>query len=97
MCRGGGPGRLGLWRLVFQTTNEPSGTATWSHHVAPVVRVGGQLMILDVAIDPSRPLPIAEWPSRFSVADDIDVAISTVWQPGADTKITYRFWRSSIA
>ncbi|XXT73658.1 protein-glutamine glutaminase family protein [Sorangium sp. So ce693] len=62
-------------RLVFQTTNEPSGTVTWSHHVAPVVRVGGQLMILDVAIDPSRPLPIAEWLSRFSVADDIDVAL----------------------
>ncbi|MDC0677741.1 protein-glutamine glutaminase family protein [Sorangium atrum] len=38
-------------RLVFQTTNEPSRTVTWSHHVAPVVRVGGQLMILDVAID----------------------------------------------
>lgn len=62
-------------RLVLQTANEPSGTVTWSGHVAPVVWVGGQLMILDAAIDPSRPLPIAEWLSRFSVADDIDVAL----------------------
>lgn len=60
--------------LTLQTENEPDGEVSWSHHVAPVVRVGGQLMILDPAIDPDGPLPIAEWLSRF-VAGDVDMAV----------------------
>ncbi|WP_437953600.1 protein-glutamine glutaminase family protein [Sorangium sp. So ce296] len=52
--------------LTLQTENEPDGEVSWSHHVAPVVRVGGQLMILDPAIEPAGPLPIAQWISRFA-------------------------------
>ncbi|MGK3966368.1 protein-glutamine glutaminase family protein [Sorangium sp. So ce118] len=60
--------------LTLQTENEPDGEVSWSHHVAPVVRVGGQLMILDPAIEPDGPLPIAQWLSRF-VAGDVDMAV----------------------
>ncbi|WP_437736164.1 protein-glutamine glutaminase family protein [Sorangium sp. So ce1335] len=60
--------------LVLQTENEPDGEVSWSHHVAPVVRVGGQLMILDPAIEPGGPLPIAAWLSRF-VVGDVDMAV----------------------
>lgn len=61
--------------LHLKTANEPSGHVTWSGHVAPVVRVGEQLMVMDPAINPERPLPVAEWLSQFSVADEIDVAL----------------------
>ncbi|AUX40488.1 hypothetical protein SOCE26_018890 [Sorangium cellulosum] len=61
--------------LSLDTVHEPDGNVVWSHHVAPVVQVGGQLMVLDPAIDPEGPLPIVEWRSRFSVPSDIDVAL----------------------
>ncbi|WP_437679091.1 protein-glutamine glutaminase family protein [Sorangium sp. So ce131] len=61
--------------LSLDTVHEPDGNVVWSHHVAPVVQVSGQLVVLDPAIDPERPLPIAEWRSRFSVPGDIDVAL----------------------
>ncbi|XXX77450.1 protein-glutamine glutaminase family protein [Sorangium sp. So ce134] len=60
--------------LTLQTENEPDGEVSWSHHVAPVVRVGGQLMILDPAIEPDGPLPIAAWLSRFT-AGSFDTAV----------------------
>ncbi|WP_437957578.1 protein-glutamine glutaminase family protein [Sorangium sp. So ce119] len=60
--------------LTLVTENEPDGEVSWSHHVAPVVRVGGQLMILDPAIEPTGPLPIAAWLSRF-VASEVDMAV----------------------
>ncbi|WP_437781725.1 protein-glutamine glutaminase family protein [Sorangium sp. So ce1097] len=61
--------------LVLETVNEPGGQVRWSHHVAPVVRVNGQLMVLDAAVEPARPLPIAEWIPRFSKAGEFDVAL----------------------
>ncbi|WP_437647497.1 protein-glutamine glutaminase family protein [Sorangium sp. So ce362] len=60
--------------LTLQTENEPDGEVSWSGHVAPVVRVGGQLMVLDPAIEPAGPLPIAAWLSRF-VAGEADMAV----------------------
>ncbi|WP_437477112.1 protein-glutamine glutaminase family protein [Sorangium sp. So ce1014] len=60
--------------LTLATENEPDGSVSWSAHVAPVVRAGGQLMVLDPAIEPDGPLPIAEWLSRF-VASEVDVAV----------------------
>lgn len=42
--------------------------------LAPVVRVDGQLMILDPAVEPEGPLPIVEWLSRF-VASEVDMAV----------------------
>ncbi|WP_437575335.1 protein-glutamine glutaminase family protein [Sorangium sp. So ce887] len=62
-------------RLILRTDNEPSGAVRWVHHVAPVVRVGGRLMILDPAVEPKKPLPIEEWLPRFSVAGEFDVAL----------------------
>ncbi|MGK4008263.1 protein-glutamine glutaminase family protein [Sorangium sp. So ce1036] len=60
--------------LTLETENEPYGSVSWSHHVAPVVRVDGQLMILDPAIEPGGPLPIAAWLSRF-VAGEVDMTV----------------------
>ncbi|XXX80667.1 protein-glutamine glutaminase family protein [Sorangium sp. So ce134] len=62
-------------RLVFKTDKLPEGRVNWSSHVAPVVRVHGELMVLDAAVEPERPLPIAEWLPRFSVAGEFDVAL----------------------
>ncbi|XYH99436.1 protein-glutamine glutaminase family protein [Sorangium sp. So ce1128] len=61
--------------LILNTINEPGGQVRWSHHVAPVVRVGGQLMILDPAVEPTRPLRIEEWIPRFSAAGEADAAL----------------------
>lgn len=62
-------------RLILKTDNEPGGSVRWTHHVAPVVRVDGRLMILDPAVEPEKPLPIEEWLPRFSVAGEVDVAL----------------------
>ncbi|WP_438027251.1 protein-glutamine glutaminase family protein [Sorangium sp. So ce233] len=62
-------------RLVLVTDNVPEGKVVWGSHVAPVVRVDGELIVLDPAVEPERPLPIAEWIPRFSVAGEFDVAL----------------------
>jgi hypothetical protein len=51
----------------------PSGAAptSWDYHVAVAYRqrVGGQLMVLDLALAPSpRPLPIQQWLAKFQIS-----------------------------
>ncbi len=55
-------GELGL-----DTPNDVAGRVRWDGHVAPLVRVDDELLVLDPAIEPSRPLPIAEWLARMSL------------------------------
>jgi hypothetical protein len=61
--------------LNVSTVNSPYGTVNWWYHVAPIVEVDGEKFVLDPAIEPSRPLPLAEWlgkmnpePGKLSVA-----------------------------
>jgi hypothetical protein len=61
--------------FTMQTENEPGGVVRWGGHVAPVVRVEGELIVLDPAIEPSRPLRLAEWLGRFSTPAQRDVAL----------------------
>ena len=61
--------------LGLATDNDPAGKVQWSHHVAPVVRVGSELMVLDPAINAAAPLPIADWIRRFNRGQQVDVAL----------------------
>lgn len=61
--------------LGLATENDPAGNVQWNHHVAPVVRVANELMVLDPAIDPGAPLRIADWISRFNRGQQVDVAL----------------------
>ena len=55
-------GNLGL-----DTPNDVSGKVRWPGHVAPLVRVDDQLIVLDPAVDPTGPLPLSEWLSRITL------------------------------
>jgi len=61
--------------LGLRTDNDPAGKVSWSAHVAPVVRLDGQLLVLDPALDPRRPLPVSEWLDLFSKPTSRDVAL----------------------
>jgi len=61
--------------LGLATDNDPSGKVQWSHPVAPVVRVGSELMVLDPALNAAAPLPIADWIRRFNRGQQVDVAL----------------------
>lgn len=57
-------------RLAVSTPNSPRGAVYWWYHVVPAVRVGGDVVIVDPAVEPGRPLAFAEWLSR--IASDPD-------------------------
>lgn len=47
--------------LVVATTNHPSGSVSWWYHVAPIVRVGDEALVLDPALSPLAPMPLTAW------------------------------------
>lgn len=65
-------------KLYFTTENSPEGGVTWWYHIVPVVRVNGEVRILDPSVETHRPMRLQEWvermgstvdDSRFSVCD----------------------------
>jgi hypothetical protein len=56
-------------------------TVDWIYHVAHIVKVKGQLYVLDPAADPHRPLPLNEW--ALKMAPDLDSIEGTVCSPYA--------------
>ena len=47
-------------KLTVATSNAVAGKVSWGYHVAPAVKVGGQLMVIDPSTA-DRPLPVAQW------------------------------------
>lgn len=48
----------------------------WTYHVAPVLRVGSAVYVLDPAVDQNAPLEISDWLSRFVQAPaDMEVTV----------------------
>ncbi|MCB0378695.1 MAG: hypothetical protein KDD33_09400, partial [Bdellovibrionales bacterium] len=47
--------------LTVKTNNHPDGEVSWWYHTAPIVRLGSEVFVLDPAIQPQEPLPIADW------------------------------------
>ncbi|OQW46412.1 MAG: hypothetical protein A4S09_05430 [Proteobacteria bacterium SG_bin7] len=47
--------------LNVKTQNSPTGKVSWWYHVAPVVRTGEQVFVLDAAINAYQPLPLLDW------------------------------------
>jgi hypothetical protein len=46
--------------LNIATPNAPSGKVEWNYHVAPAVKVGGQIVVIDPSMF-DRPVPVAQW------------------------------------
>ncbi len=72
--------------LSVKTTNSSKGYVSWWYHVVPVVKSATtqEPMVLDAAIDPSKPLPWKDWllkqvPSLASVR--VTVADSNAYSP----------------
>lgn len=47
--------------LEVATANHPSGRVSWWYHTAPIVRVGGDVYVLDAAINPYEPMLVEDW------------------------------------
>lgn len=49
--------------LTVQTTNHPRGRVTWWYHTVPIVKSAAsrEVMVLDAAIDPRKPIPWKDW------------------------------------
>lgn len=60
--------------LQVSTSNHPNGIVTWSYHVAPVVSVNGATYVLDPALEPKKPLTLAQWIAVQGDPQVIDVA-----------------------
>lgn len=52
--------------LNVKTVNSPDGSVDWWYHVAAIVRVGNQAYVIDPALDPLKPFPIADWVAASS-------------------------------
>lgn len=47
--------------LFASSNNSPTGSVQWWYHVATTYRVGLDAYVLDPALEPKRPLKLAEW------------------------------------
>jgi len=72
----------GAPHLGLATNNDPTGKVSWSGHVAPVVRVADQLLIMDPALDHDRPLSLSARMAWFSQASRVDLALCRDFQTG---------------
>ncbi len=50
--------------LSANSDNSPTGSVQWWYHVAAAYRVGSEAYVLDPALEPHRPLKLAEWNER---------------------------------
>lgn len=78
--------------LSVKTKNSPWGGVGWWYHVAPAVSYAGTAYVLDPAIEPKRPLTLADWIGLMS--DDpktVNVAICApgTYGPGSDCATTH--------
>lgn len=62
--------------LVVKTQNSPEGEVSWWYHVVPATRLGGQVMVLDAAIDPSHVMPLEEWIAHMIPQGQSDFTVS---------------------
>ena len=81
------PSRVFIFgNLRVETDNSPRGYVTWWYHTAPVVRINGQVFVLDPAISPSGPMAIQDWAeSQTEDLDDVRLAYctSSTYHPGS--------------
>jgi hypothetical protein len=72
--------------MQVSTPNTPSGSASWSWHVASAVRVGKIAYVFDAAVEPRRPLTLDEWTQRLIPrVEDLKAAVcdSAAFQPAS--------------
>lgn len=83
-------GRLGLVKpakifafgnLQVRSDFHPDGLVTWWYHVAPVVRVANAVYVLDPALDPLNPLPVARWVQLMNSSVEVSICSSHAYDP----------------
>ncbi|MBX3018724.1 MAG: hypothetical protein KF767_12600 [Bdellovibrionaceae bacterium] len=76
------PGKIFVFgNLQVRTDFHPDGLVTWWYHVAPVVRVGNDVFVLDPSMDQYKPLPVAEWVRQMDSAVDVSICSSHSYDP----------------
>lgn len=75
------PGKIfAFGRLRAKTEFAFRGYAYWSYHVAPAYRVGERAFVLDVTIEPLRPLELHEWIARMARdPNQVRISICDTW------------------
>ena len=62
-------------QLSVQTANSPTGSVSWWYHVAPIISVAGQLLVIDPSIEPTQPLALTDWIGRQTTVDGAQVSL----------------------
>lgn len=75
------PGKVyAIGDLKAKTKYDQRGWVYWSYHVAPAYRVGGEVIVMDPALAPTRLLRFKEWLKLISVADSsVKVAVCSTY------------------
>lgn len=47
--------------LDVKTANSPYGSVQWWYHVAGIIKAGKEVYVIDPALDPVKPTPVADW------------------------------------
>jgi hypothetical protein len=72
--------------LEVHTANSPEGHVEWWYHIAPIVRLGADLFVLDPAIDPAAPLTLRAWlASQTNDVNKLTVAVCNAQAYDPDT------------
>lgn len=62
--------------LTVQTKNSPLGQVSWWYHVVVGYRLGGQVLVFDPSIEPTKTLTFQEWKALMSKVSGSDITVS---------------------
>lgn len=70
--------------LKAKTAHHQSGWIYWWYHVAPVVRVGNEILVLDPSINFDQPIPVQQWLTAMNATPEIAICNTHSYDPNSD-------------
>lgn len=70
--------------LVAKTEFHPTGFIHWWYHVAPIVRVGDQVYVIDPSIQDSGPLELSQWLEQMNAVPEVSICQPHSYDPNSD-------------
>lgn len=67
--------------LWVKTDYAVGGQVSWWYHVAPILRVGTQVYVLDPAMDSHAPLKVEDWLGRMNAQVEVSVCAPHTYDP----------------
>jgi hypothetical protein len=88
---------MAIGNLYMKTPNSRRGFVSWWFHVAPVVQVGDEYLVLDPSVDSSGPISLYNWLDKMGTPSKIKVAVCGpgTSSPGSSCNTTQPYKASS--